>query len=170
MGSGKSGLYLGTKGSSSGASGTAKPQKEKTRKAAEKRKETIRKKLEAVKLLFEDGRIQLSKVKSNPKCLEKVTAKQWKKILSDLGYEDVSVAKSTHSSSGATIVKIGKQGKGNNINQVQISPGGDGMAKRYTLRSAQPTKGKLKSYLEKKLNTGMRVMKKPPSFLRRSRQ
>ncbi len=144
MGSGKSGLYLGTKGSSSGASGTTKPQKEKTRKAAEKRKETIRKKLEAVKSLFEDGRIQLSKVKSNPKCLEKVTAKQWKKILSDLGYEDVSVAKSTHSSSGATIVKIGKQGKGNNINQVQISPGGGRHGETPYLKISTTDQGKIK--------------------------
>lgn len=150
MGTGKSELYSGTHGSSSDAVGTTKQQKEKNKKVAEKRKETIRKKLEAVKSLFEDGRIQLSKVKSNPKCLEKVTAKQWKKILSDLGYEDVSVAKSTHSSSGATIVKIGKQGKGNNINQVQISPGGGRHGESPYIKISTTNQGKIKVVFGKK--------------------
>lgn len=150
MGSGKSGLYSGTKGSSSGARITTKHLKEKNKKAGEKRKETIRKKLEAVKSLFENGRILLEKVKANPKCLEKVTPKQWKKILSDLGYGDVSVAKSTQSSSGATIVKIGKQRRGNNINQVQISPGGGRHGERPYIKISTTDQGIIKVVFGKK--------------------
>ena len=150
MGSGKSGLYSGTKGCSSGTITSTKQQKEKNKKAAEKRKETIHKKLEAVKSLFESGRIQLNKIKTNPKCLEKVTPKQWKRILAELGYEDVSVAKSTQSSSGATIVKIGKQGRGNNINQVQISPGGGRHGERPYIKISTTDQGKTKVVFGKK--------------------
>ncbi len=150
MGSGNYGLYSGTKGSSKRTNITTKPQKEKNKKTAEKRKLTISKKVEAVKSLFENGKIQLNRVKANPKCLEKVTPNQWKNILTDLGYRDVSVAKSTQSSSGAIIVKIGNQGSGNNISQVQISPGGGRHGELPYIKISTTDLGKIKVVFGKK--------------------
>lgn len=144
MGSGKSGLYSGTRGSSSGSNITTKQQKEKNKRAAEKRKQTIQKKLDGVKRLFDNGKIQMKRVKTNPKSLRNVTPNQWIKILNDLGYKEVSKFKSTQSSSGAMIVKIGKQGIGNNINQIQISPGGGRHGEAPYIKISTTDQGKIK--------------------------
>lgn len=53
-----------------------------------------------------------------------MTLNQWIKVLKENGYEDISKTKSKNPSSKAKIIRIGKQGKGHNVNQIQLSPGG----------------------------------------------
>ena len=137
----------------------------------EKRKETIRKKLEAVRNCFLDGKISLIKIRQNPKQLKSVTPNQWIKVLKEYGYEDISKTKSKNPASKAQIVRIGKQGKGHNVNQIQFSPGGGRHGESpYIKISTTDNQGKIKVVFGKKLITRMRAMKNPPSFLRRSRQ
>ena len=151
MGTGKSELYSGTHGSSSDAMGTTKQQKEKNKKVAEKRKETIRKKLEAVRNCFLDGKISLIKIRQNPKQLKSVTPNQWIKVLKEYGYEDISKTKSKNPASKAQIVRIGKQGKGHNVNQIQFSPGGGRHGESpYIKISTTDNQGKIKVVFGKK--------------------
>ena len=62
----------------------------------------------------------------------------------------MSVAKSTQSSSGAIIVKIGNQGSGNNISQVQISPGGGRHGELPYIKISTTDLGKIKVVFGKK--------------------
>ena len=144
MGSGKSYLYSGTKGSSSVLVVTPAQNKEKYKQAAEKRKETIRKKLEAVKSLFENGKIKLDRIQSHPDFLKEVTPNQWVKVLKEMGYEGVSKCNAAHSTSGAILIKIERQGNGHNINQIQFSPGGGRHGDSPYIKISTTDQGKIK--------------------------
>jgi len=73
--------------------------------------------------IIQDGKITVSNIKKNPDALRGKSTEQIAQMLKNEGY-NVTIKNSTKSRSGAQIININNPGKGKNISQVQVSPGG----------------------------------------------